>query len=121
MCGQNQNDSAGRRALPYAGIVGRMLLWGLWALFGLQSPAPSSSHLVLGLAVAAAALLIVLAAAGLHVVPPSRAARSRAVGGRALIRRPPRILDPDAAGRPRPRAPASGPTALGRFGLAHAA
>ena len=109
----------GRRALLYAGIVAGMLLWGLWVLFGLQSPA-LSSHLVLGLAVVAAALLIVLAAAGLHVAPPSPAAGSRAVGGRALIRRPPRLLDPDAAGRPRPRAPTPGLTALGRLGLAHA-
>ena len=95
-----------------------MLLWGLWAMLGLQTPAPSSSHLVLGLAVAAVALLIVAAVAGLHAVPLLRAEWSHAIGRRARVRRRPRLLDPDAAGRPRPRAPTPGLTALGRFGLA---
>jgi hypothetical protein len=96
-----------------------MLLWGLWALFAVQSPVPSS-HLVLGLAVAAAALLIVVAAAGLRLAPIPAAAWSPAVARRVRIERLPRLLDPDAAGRPRPRAPTSGPAALGLFGLAQA-
>jgi hypothetical protein len=106
-------------SLPRGGIVGGMLLWGLWALFALQSPAPSS-HLVLGLAVAAAALLIVVAAAGLRLAPIAAAAWSHAVARRVRVERLPRLLDPDAAGRPRPRAPTSGPAALGLLGLAHA-
>jgi hypothetical protein len=105
--------------LPREGIVVRMLLWGLWALFALQSPAPSS-HLVLGLAVAAAALLIVVAAAGIRLAPVPAAAWSRAIARRVRVERLPRQLDPDAAGRPRPRAPTAGPAALGLSGLAHA-
>jgi hypothetical protein len=101
------------------GIVVAMLLWGLWALFALQSPAPSS-HLVLGLAVAAAALLVVVAAAGLRLAPIPAAAWSRAIARRVRVERLPRLLDPDAAGRPRPRAPTSGPAALGFVSLAHA-
>ena len=101
------------------GIVVGMLLWGLWAFFALQSPAPSS-HLVLGLAVAVAALLVVVAAAGLRIAPIPAAEWSRAVARRVRVGRLPRLLDPDAAGRPRPRAPTSGPAALGLHGLAHA-
>ena len=52
-------------------------------MLGLQTPAPSSSHLVLGLAVAAAALLIIVAVAGLHAVPLLRAGWSHAIGRRA--------------------------------------
>jgi hypothetical protein len=89
-----------------------MLLWGLWALLGLQSPVSSSSHLVLGLAMVAAALLIVVAAAGLRFAPPPAAVWSRAIERRARISRLPRLLDPDAAGRPRPRAPTTRPTAI---------
>jgi hypothetical protein len=94
-----------------AGIVWRMVLYGLWALAGLQSPA-SSTQLVLGLAVVAAALLIVVAAAGLRVLPLPVAFWSQGGGRRVRVTRPPRQLDPDAAGRPRPRAPTQGPAAL---------
>jgi hypothetical protein len=88
-----------------------MLLWGFWVLAALQSPAPSSGHLALGLAVVAAALLVVLAAAGLPA--PRVAAPSGFPGAaqRARARRVPRLIDPDAAGRPRPRAPSAYPAA----------
>ena len=86
-----------------------MALWLLPML--LSSPAPSPSQLMLGLAVVAAAvLLMVLAAAGLASVPVRPAVRppSRRVGADDL----PRLLDPGAPGRPRPRAPSAYPAAV---------
>jgi hypothetical protein len=84
-----------------------MLLWGFWVLAAVAGPAPS--HGVLGLAVIAAALLIVAL-----LVPPL--ASRPAAGLLAFARRargfaPPRLIDPDAAGRPRPRAPSVCPAA----------
>jgi hypothetical protein len=88
-----------------------MLLWGFWVLAALQSPTSSSAQVALGLAVVAAALLVVVAAAGLPI-PLRPAPRGfRAAGARARIRRVPRLSDPDAAGRPRPRAPSAFPAA----------
>ncbi len=86
--------------------LGRMVLWLLMLL---MSPAPSASHLVVALAVVAAAVLILLAAAGvaLPARPVSRTAARRRAGPRVL----PRLADPDAAGRPRPRAPSAHPAA----------
>jgi hypothetical protein len=88
-----------------------MLLWGFWVLAALQSPAPSSAHLALGLAVVAAALVVVLAAAGLSAPAMSVPAGFRGVAQRARTRSVPRLTDPDAAGRPRPRAPSAFPAA----------
>jgi Family of unknown function (DUF6412) len=88
-----------------------MLLWGFWVLAALPSPASRPSDLVLGLAVVAAALLVVAAAAGLPVLAPSAPAGFRVTAGRARAFRLPRLLDPDAAGRPRPRAPTAYPAA----------
>jgi Family of unknown function (DUF6412) len=85
-----------------------MLFWGLWVLAALQSSAPSA-HVALGLAVVAAALLVVLAAACLPVLPAAPAGRVGPVRPSARMRRLPRLLDPDAAGRPRPRAPSAYP------------
>jgi hypothetical protein len=80
-----------------------------WVLSLLLSPTPSASHLVLGLAMVAAALVIA-AAAGLKVSLPVARAGLRPVA--RMRQRPlPRLLDPDAAGRHRPRAPAWCPTA----------
>jgi hypothetical protein len=82
-----------------------MVMWGAWALIALLDPTRGGSgHLLLGLAVAVAALLVAaavalpvpVAAVAPGVRPPSRHARAVPV---------PRLLDPDAAGRPRPRAP----------------
>ena len=91
-----------------------MLLLGCWVLAALQHPAQGpSTQLVLGLAAVAAALLVVLAAAAVVALPALRPA-SAGVGlaVRALLRRLPRLLDPDAAGRPRPRAPSAGPAVV---------
>ena len=88
-----------------------VLLLGFWALVALPGPATSSPHLLLGLAVVAAALLVVAAAAGLPASPPRVAGLAFTSAGRSGSRRQPRILDPDAAGRPRPRAPAASPVA----------
>ena len=88
-----------------------MLLWGFWALLALQSPAPSG-QLALGLAtVVAAAVLITLAAAVLRLPAPPPAAGLVSAARRRITRRLPRLLDPDAAGRPRPRAPTAHPEA----------
>jgi hypothetical protein len=86
-----------------------LLMWGDGALAALLDPTRGvSGHLVLGLAVAVTALLVAAAVAlpvllaltapGLR--PPARHARAVPV---------PRLLDPDAAGRPRPRAPSLHP------------
>src|SRR4051812_38091686 len=75
--------------------VGDMVVQGLWALVGLQGPAfaSSSSHVVLGLAVFAAALLVVVAAAasGLRIAALPAAVGVRAVARRARVRRLPRL------------------------------
>jgi hypothetical protein len=88
-----------------------MLLWGFWVLATLQSPTSSSAQLALGLAVVAAALLVVLAAAGLPIPTVAARARFGVSGDQAQRRRVPRLIDPDAAGRPRPRAPSAYPAA----------
>jgi Family of unknown function (DUF6412) len=82
----------------------------LWVLAVLLSPAPDTSVLVLGLAVVAAALLIALAAAGV-AMPSATGTAGSPVSSRAGHRDLPRLLDPDAPGRPRPRAPTAYPTA----------
>ena len=83
-----------------------MLLLGYWAFAALQTPAPGfSTQLLLGLAAIAAALLVALAAAGVPLPARRPHAAGVALAVRSRIRRLPRLLDPDAAGRPRPRAP----------------
>ncbi len=79
----------------------------LWLLTLLLSPAPSTTHLVVTLTVVAAALLIVLATAGAGV--PARAPSLAVPGRRDALIVLPRLIDPDAAGRPRPRAPSAHP------------
>ncbi|WP_436526733.1 DUF6412 domain-containing protein [Actinoplanes sp. HUAS TT8] len=89
-----------------------MLLVGYWALAGtalLEPGLSSGPRLVLALALVTAALLVVAAVAVpvlfAGLIPGLRAfaRRSRASA--------PRLLDPDAAGRPRPRAPTANPAA----------
>jgi hypothetical protein len=94
--------------------VDAMLLLGFWVFAALQSPAPgSSAPLVLGLAAVAAALLVVLAAAAVIPLPALRpTAAGVGLAARAKVRRLPRLLDPDAAGRPRPRAPSAYPAVV---------
>lgn len=88
-----------------------MLLQALWLLLSpvLPGGGGTAAELVLGLAVVAAALLIVVAAAAiaLPVFRPSITS-SRA---RSRITVQPRLSDPDAPGRPRPRAPSVCPAA----------
>ena len=83
-----------------------MLLWGFWVLAALMDPAPSP--LVLGLAVVA---LLVVAALLLPTLTPAATSGFVACARRARISVPPRLIDPDAAGRPRPRAPSVCPAA----------
>jgi hypothetical protein len=87
------------------------MLLGFWVLAALQSPASSPAQFALGLAVVAAALLVVLAAAGLPVPALSAPGGFRLVVRNARAQRVPRLIDPDAAGRPRPRAPSAYPAA----------
>ena len=98
---------AGKRLPDRRNLTGMVL----WLLAALLSPAPSPSHLILGLAVVAAAvLLVVLAAAGLATSARARTVRPAAHPTGDVDR--PRQLDPDAPGRPRPRAPAAYPAAV---------
>jgi len=85
-----------------------MLLQGFWAFAALLDPA-QPAQLVLGLAVVAAALLIAVAIALPVLAPAAPAAQTFARRARTTTR--PRLTDPDAAGRPRPRAPAARPAA----------
>jgi len=86
-----------------------MLLWG--ALVALLDPAlldPAPGHPMIGLAVVVAALLVAAAMALPAPVPASApglrpSARHHRSAGRV------RLLDPDSAGRPRPRAPSGSP------------
>ncbi|WP_285688572.1 DUF6412 domain-containing protein [Actinoplanes sp. NBRC 103695] len=88
-----------------------MMLQALWLLLSpvLPGGGGTAAELVLGLAVAAAALLIVVAAAAIALPvsrPPAGVSRARS---RITVR--PRLSDPDAAGRPRSRAPSVCPAA----------
>jgi hypothetical protein len=93
-----------------------LLLLGFWVLAALPgSTAPgSSSGLLLGLAAVVAALLVALVAAG--VLLPGFPVWTGGVASamRSRTRRLPRLLDPDAAGRPRPRAPSAYPAVPAR-------
>jgi hypothetical protein len=92
-----------------------MLPWGFRVLAALLDPALlnpglsfGSSSLALGLAVVAAVVLLAL------FVPapaPPAAPGVVAFARRARTAVPPRLIDPDAAGRPRPRAPSVCPAA----------
>ena len=85
-----------------------MLLWGFWALTALDPAQRTPATLMLGLAVVAAALLVA-AVSALPVLVPAAAPGVRACARRARVAGCPRLADPDAAGRPRPRAPAPRP------------
>ncbi|MEO3778131.1 DUF6412 domain-containing protein [Micromonospora sp. B11E3] len=92
-----------------------LLVTGAWAYalthFTLLAGQPA--ELLAGAAVAAAVLLVVLLAGRPSASGAStRAARHGAgLRERARRRRVPRQVDPDAAGRPRPRAPGLRPSA----------
>lgn len=80
----------------------------MWVLATLINPALTGSpaHLALGLAVVA---LLVVVALALPMLAPATAPGLRAFARRARTAVRPRLLDPGAAGRPRPRAPTGGP------------
>ncbi|MEU6206942.1 DUF6412 domain-containing protein [Micromonospora musae] len=81
----------------------------LWAYVCAQVAglADQPAGLLAGAALGAAALLTALLATRALVLDPTSRAGSRATGLRARSRRRrvPRQVDPDAPGRPRPRAP----------------
>lgn len=89
-----------------------MLLEGFWALAALLDPtrAGAPAQLVLGLALVAAAVLIVAATAP-PALPPLAVPALRAFARRSRTATRPRLADPDAPGRPRSRAPARIPAA----------
>jgi hypothetical protein len=87
-----------------------MLFWAVVAV--VSNPVLDPSQLFLGgLAVVVAALLIVAAAAGMPLLTPRGPIAWRVVARRTATRRLCRLLDPDAPGRPRPRAPSVYPAA----------
>jgi hypothetical protein len=79
-----------------------MLLWAL-------TLSPTPGQLMLGLALALA-VLILAAAAGVATTTSAATVTSASTGRHDTMVRP-RLADPDAAGRPRPRAPTAYPTA----------
>jgi hypothetical protein len=86
----------------------------LWVCTALLHSAPEQSPFAAGLATAAAVLIAVLLAASLAA--SALPVADRAHGFPAATRRwhtraVPRLLDPDAAGRPRSRAPSPAPSA----------
>jgi hypothetical protein len=85
--------------------VAAMLLEGFCTLIDPARPA----QLLLALAVVAAALLIAVAVALPVLAPAGPAVRVSAGRARPVAR--PRLADPDAAGRPRSRAPSLSPAA----------
>ncbi|GIE93965.1 DUF6412 domain-containing protein [Paractinoplanes rishiriensis] len=88
-----------------------MVLWGFWVLAALLDPAQQSpATLALGLTVLAAGLLVA-AVVALPVPIPAAAPGVRAFARRSRTAAPSRLRDPDAAGRPRPRAPGLYPAA----------
>jgi len=91
-----------------------LLLQGIGALAALIDPtrAGAPGQLVLGLALVATAVLLIAAAAALPVPALFAAPTVRAFARRARVAARPRLADPDAAGRPRSRAPASAPAAI---------
>jgi hypothetical protein len=93
-----------------------MPLWGFWAYaialsqhalsqHALSQHGPSHVHVMLGVGLFAAVALLLVAAVCLPVLAPSTAPGFRAFARRARVAGRPRLDDPDAPGRPRPRAP----------------
>ena len=87
-----------------------MLFWAVVA--AVLHPALDPSQLLVGgLAVVVAALLIVAATAGLPRLTGPGPVPWQVVARQVAAWLPSRVADPDAAGRPRPRAPSAYPTA----------
>jgi hypothetical protein len=89
--------------------------WSLvWVFTALLHSAPEQSPFAAGLATAAAVLIaVVLAASSAASALPAadRAHGFPAATRRRRTRATPRLIDPDAAGRPRSRAPSPVPSA----------
>ncbi|MEU4676842.1 DUF6412 domain-containing protein [Micromonospora sp. NPDC023737] len=96
-------------------MLGSGFALGLWAYACTQLAmlADQPAGLLAGAALGAAMLLATLlaAAALLLDVAPHAGARATGLRARSRSRRVPRQLDPDAPGRPRPRAPGRRPSA----------
>ncbi|MBM7082774.1 hypothetical protein JQN84_09530 [Micromonospora sp. MMS20-R2-29] len=91
-----------------AGVSGLRVVTGLWAyaLVGLTLLADRPGDLLAGAAVVAALLLVTLLTTRSRPASgPGTGRRAAGLRDRARRRRVPRQVDPDAAGRPRPRAP----------------
>jgi hypothetical protein len=87
-----------------------MLFWTVVA--AVSHPALDPSQLLVGgLAVVVVALLIVAATLGLSLPTGPSQVTWQVVARLVATWRPSRMADPDAAGRPRPRAPSAYPTA----------
>ncbi|MGC5021607.1 DUF6412 domain-containing protein [Micromonospora sp. DT47] len=91
-------------------MPGPLVVTGLWAytLTGLTLLGERPAELLAGAAVVAALLLAALLAVRAGVAgagAPRTGRRATGLRARARARRVPRQVDPDAAGRPRPRAP----------------
>ncbi|NES16963.1 hypothetical protein G3562_24615 [Micromonospora sp. PPF5-6] len=84
-----------------------------YALAQLTLVADRPAAVLAGAAVAAALLLAALLASRVRALPggPGAIRHATALRARARGRRVPRQADPDAAGRPRPRAPGLRPSA----------
>lgn len=84
---------------------------GTWA-YALALVADRPVELLAGAAVAAALLLAALLALRVRALPtPPGTRHAASLRARARNRRMPRQVDPDAPGRPRPRAPGLRPSA----------
>ena len=92
-----------------------VLVTGTWAyaLAQLSVLADRPAGLLAGATVVAALLLATLLACRVRAVPGAPGVGRHATGlrARARCRRVPRQVDPDGAGRPRPRAPGVHPSA----------
>jgi hypothetical protein len=87
-----------------------MLFWAVVA--AVSHPALDPSQLLVGgLAVVVATLLIVAATLGLSLPTGPSQVTWQVVARLVATWLPSRMADPDAAGRPRPRAPSAYPTA----------
>ncbi|MDW5330521.1 DUF6412 domain-containing protein [Plantactinospora sp. KLBMP9567] len=107
------HSTPGRAGPPGRAAV--LLGWLAYALVQVGAPTGPAVEALAGAAVLAAASLLAVALAGR--LPAVRDADVDQAGQTATIRqrsrrfRTPRQLDPDAAGRPRPRAPSVHPSA----------
>ncbi|MFD2767264.1 DUF6412 domain-containing protein [Micromonospora eburnea] len=89
-----------------------LVVTGTWAYVLAQFMADRPAGLLAGAAVAATLLLATLLALRVRALPiPPGGRRASALRARARGRRVPRQADPDASGRPRPRAPGLRPSA----------